>query len=77
MDKKYRSHNSDRLIPEWKDSGLSVYAFCKSKGIRQNAMYAALKKRNSTPVFVPVSFSPDTEPDPWLLELLSDESLWA
>ena len=64
MNRKYRSHNWDRLIPEWSDSGLSVYAFCKNRDIPQSAMYSALRKRNSTPVFVPVSISPEPEHDP-------------
>ena len=62
MNKQHRKHNWDRLIPEWKASGLSVYSFCKSKGIRANSMYAALKRRNPSQVFVPVSITPDPVP---------------
>lgn len=63
MTKQHRKHNWDRLIPEWKASGLSVYSFCRSKCIRPNAMYAALKRRNTTQVFVPVSITPEAEPE--------------
>ena len=63
MNKQHRKHNWDRLIPEWKASGLSVYSFCRSKGIRPNAMYAALKRRNTTQLFVPVSITPEAEPE--------------
>lgn len=55
MIKKYCKHDWDRLIPEWKASGLSVYSFCRSKGIQDSSMYAALKRRTTSPVFVPVS----------------------
>ena len=66
MNKKHRKHNWDRLIPEWKASGLSVYSFCRSKGIHANSMYAALKRRKTAPVFVPVSVTTEAEakPDP-------------
>ena len=65
MNQQHHKYNWDRLIPECKASGLSAYSFCRSKGIRANTMYAALKRRTATTqVFVPVSITPEEETGP-------------
>jgi transposase len=56
-----------RRLQLWRDSGLSVQAFCDRHGLAAPSFYAwrrALKQRDAAATFVPVRVLPDDEPAP-------------